>query len=293
MKNLALLTLFFCCIFFTSSAQLPNAGFEEWDSASVVNGVKIYNPVNWYSRNADMVGIGRTSPVSLTKDAHSGSYAIKITTSFDDNDELAGTLSSGSKAPFGDPKQAAFEEKFKLTGRIKSYSAWYKYTPATEMDSFTVRIAFYLRGKAYGAAYFTGGATNVYKQFLWTLTYPDNIEMADSAKFLIFSSKYTGNEGTELILDDIEVQYKTPTGIEDITQPAWSVYPNPAEDKMNLFGIPPKVRAIVVANSQGTVVKEPELTQNSIDVSDLKPGFYWLTLKDEDGNQSTVKFAKQ
>lgn len=293
MKNSGLLASILSCAFFTASAQISNAGFEEWDSASVVNGVRIYNPVNWYSQNAEMVGIGRTSPVSLTTDAHSGSFAVKITTKLDDNTKSAGTLATGNTAPLGDPAKAAYEEKFKLSGRIKSYSAWYKYTPATATDSFIVMLAFYLKGKSYGSAYFTGGATNEYKQFTWTLSYPDNIQAADSAKFLIFSSTYTGNIGTELILDDIAVQYKTPTGIEEEAKVQWNIYPNPVEDEMTLFGIPPKVRTIIITNSTGAIVKKPAISQNKIDVSDLKEGFYWLTMMDEEGSQSTVKFSKR
>jgi Secretion system C-terminal sorting domain len=292
MKNVGLLTAV-CFAFFTASAQISNAGFEEWDSASVVNGVRIYNPVNWYSQNAEMVGIGRTSPVSLTTDAHSGSYAVKITTRMDDNEKLAGTLSTGNKTYMGDPAKAAEEEKFKLNGRIKSYSAWYKYTPASAVDSFMVKLVLYLKGKAYGSAYFTGGATNEYKQFIWTLTYPDNIQPPDSAKFLIYSSIFTGNAGTELILDDLDVQYKTPTATAEVTKPVWSIYPNPVEDEMTFFGIPPKVRNIIVTNSMGAVVKQGSIKENKMEVSDLKGGFYWLSMQDDEGTVSTLKFFKQ
>ena len=140
----------------------------------------------------------KTSPVSRSTDAHSGMYAVKITAKLDDNDKSAGALYSGNKAPIGDPTKSAYEEKFKLNGRIKSYSAWYKYSPADPMDSFIVMMTFYLKGKPYGSAYYTGGATNVYQQFVWTLAYPDNIEPADSAKFIILSSSVPGNAGSEL-----------------------------------------------------------------------------------------------
>ncbi len=278
-------------ICFTVSAQLSNAGFEAWDSASVVNGVKIYNPLNWYSRNTEMVGIGKTSPVSLTTDAHTGSYAVKITTKLDDGDKSAGMLASGNNPP-GEPSKSQYEDKFKLTGRIKSYSGWYKYTPASAMDSFVIMIAFYRNGQSYGSAYYTGGATSVYKQFVWALTYPDNIPMADSARFLVYSSSYQNNTGTELILDDMDVQYKTPTGIDEVSQTSLVVYPNPVTDRINLFGVPPKIRAIIIANSQGIKVKELLENEGSVDVSDLEQGFYWLILEDENGIQSTVKFSK-
>jgi hypothetical protein len=293
MKKLGLLTIVFGCVLHAAQAQVTNTGFEEWDSAGVVNGIKIYNPVNWFSRNAEMAAIGKAVPVTLTTDAHSGSFAVKITSKPDDGEKSAGVLYSGNKAPLGDPTQTAYEDKFKLTGRIKSYSAWYKYSPATPTDSFIVMIAFYLRGQAYGSAYYTGGASNGYQQFVWTLTYPDNIPPADSAKFLIFSSSVSGNTASELILDDIAVQYKTPTGTEAIEKPIWSIYPNPVDDHMTLLGFPPKVRAILVANSMGAVVKQPAFAGNSIDVSDLKEGFYWLTVVDENGTQSTIKFAKR
>ena len=95
------------------------------------------------------------------------------------------------------------------------------------------------------------------------------------------------------IIDDIAVQYKTPTGIDEVEKASWSLFPNPAKDKITLFGIPPKVRALILTNSVGAIVKESAIVENKMDVSELVAGFYFITILDEDGNRSTVKFLKQ
>ena len=292
MKKIIVCIIAFSASLFSAYAQLPNAGFEGWDSATVVNGIRIYNPQKWTSRNVEMAGVGKDIPVSLTTDAHSGSYAVKITSTLDDNEKYAGVLASGENTGL-DLSQMDKGEKFKLTGKIKSFSAWYKYKPASSLDSFRVYLLFFLGGQNYGSAYYTGGATDTYQQFTWTLSYPDNIPKPDSAKFVIMASTYDGNEGTELILDDLDVQYKTTTGIEEAKKEAkLSVYPNPAVDHITLFGIPPKVRAVLVANSHGAIVKDKVDVNDEIQIGDLKPGLYWLLLQDEAGVQSTIKFNK-
>lgn len=48
-----------------SNAQIPNAGFENWDS----NG----NPVDWWTNNAP----GVFTTITKTSDAHSGSWAVE------------------------------------------------------------------------------------------------------------------------------------------------------------------------------------------------------------------------
>lgn len=291
MKKITLLVSIFCCIG-AAHAQLSNPGFEDWDSLSIVNGIKVYNPMNWFSRNAEMIGIGKTAPVAITNDAHSGKFAVKITSILDDNEKYAGMLASGYSEG-QTTEQLDRGEKFKLTGKIKSYSGWYKYTPASELDSFIVMLKFYRNGSSYGSAYYTGGATTEYKQFVWELSYPSNIPMPDSAKFVIVSSTYDGNEGSELIIDDIAVQYHTATGIHDVASiPSLEVYPNPASDHIALFGLPPKVRSILVANSQGVVVKEKTQEENDVDITGLPSGFYCIIIVDQDGKQSAVKFTK-
>lgn len=291
MKKITLLTVVLC-FFWAAHAQLPNPGFEDWDSLTVVNGIRVYDPMHWYSRNTEMIGIGKTAPVSMTTDAHSGKYAVKITSVMDDNEKYAGMLASGYSEG-QTTEELDRGEKFKLTGRIKSYSGWYKYTPASELDSFIVMLKFYKNGLSYGSAYYAGGATTEYKHFVWELSYPSNIPSPDSAKFVIISSAYGGNEGTELIIDDIEVQYHTPTGLSHVeSNPSIAIYPNPAVDHITLFGLPPKVRSILVANSKGVIVKDAVMKENELDVTHLPSGFYCIVIVDNDGNQSAIKFTK-
>jgi hypothetical protein len=154
-------------------------------------------------------------------------------------------------------------------------------------------LRFYLKGQGYGSAYFKGGATSEYKQFVWQLSYPSNIQMPDSAKFLIVSSSYEGNDGTTLILDDLSIQYKATSGQNALhAGPTFDLYPNPVSENVTLFGLPPKVRSILLANSMGSVVKEVSEDRREITMVDLPSGIYWLTVIDEQGASSTQKISK-
>ena len=62
-------TIFCFCLFISYSlhlnAQVPNSGFEDWDS----NG----EPVGWYTNNAP----GVFTTITKSSDAHSGSWAVE------------------------------------------------------------------------------------------------------------------------------------------------------------------------------------------------------------------------
>jgi hypothetical protein len=263
----------------TTVAQVSNAGFEDWDSLSFVDNQRIYDPIEWLSTNQEMVSIGKSQPISISTDAHTGSHAALITSMVDDGEMQNAILVS---------------EKFPLTGRIKYFEAWYKYTPVNT-DSFRVHLALYKNGQNYGQAYIiTGDPKNEYTKIHWELTYPDNVPAPDSARFLIYASIYNDSEGSELLIDDMSVGYQA-TGLDDVKDlPRVTAFPNPAVDQITLLGYhPPKRMYYSMHNSKGALVKQGTVDGASMSVGDLAPGLYFVQLNDEDGWNQQLKFLKQ
>jgi hypothetical protein len=271
-------------------AQLPNAGFEQWDSSSVVNNHKVYEPVNWLTTNADMASLNLAQPVSITTDAHSGKYAVKITSAIDDQGLQAGIIVSG-KTYSGNFQQSNAGEKFKLTGRISSFDGYYKYD-AMPGDSFRIVLAFYYKGSFYGRAFFQGGHTSTYTKF--------NLELAkyngvapDSAKFIIYSSISNFSAGSKLFLDDMNIGFVIPTGIDEPNQtPEISIYPNPSTDQITIRGITGKETSYIIRDSKGSTQQQGTLSaQYQINTTGLSEGLYFLELKTENGSLPVKKFT--
>jgi hypothetical protein len=272
-------------------AQLPNGGFEQWDSSTVVNGQKIYNPVNWLTNNADMAGLGQLQPTGITTDAHSGNYAVKITSGIDDQGMQAGMLVSGNTYS-GAYDQSNVGEKFKLTGRIASFEGYYKYD-AQESDSFRIVLAFYRKGVYFGRAYYQGGQTANYTKFNLQLINFSG-PAPDSAKFIIYASYSNLSSGSKLYLDDMNVGYTT--GINDINGvlPQISIYPNPANDVIKVEGISEVNVQYTIADLKGAIVATGKLPdERTLDISKLNQGMYFLQLIDETGNTAVQKFIRQ
>lgn len=263
----------------TTTAQVPNPGFEDWDSLSFVNNQRIYDPMDWISTNGEMVSIGKSQPISISTDARTGSYAAKLVSMIDDGETQNAILASA---------------KFPLTGRIKYFDAWYKYTPVNT-DSFRVYIGLFKNGQHYGSAYFIAGEPKAeYTRIHWELSYPDNVPAPDSAQFLIYASIYNDSEGSELLIDDMSVGYQA-TGTDELEgAPQVTTYPNPANDQITFLGYhPPKRTLFTVRNSKGAIVKQGSLDGNSMPVSDLAPGIYFVQLGDDNGWNHQLKFMKQ
>lgn len=69
------------------------------------------------------------------------------------------------------------------------------------------------------------------------------------------------------------------------------VSPNPFVDNVNFYGL--DVKSVSVIDASGRTVKTLEVSQNTVDLADLKSGLYVLLLQHKDGTTSTVKVIKK
>ncbi|MES2381044.1 MAG: T9SS type A sorting domain-containing protein [Bacteroidota bacterium] len=288
MKKLYYTLALLCGLSTAAFAQVPNPGFESWDSLSIVNNKRIYNPTGWFSTNADMVGNGFEQPVTMSTDARTGTYAVQITASLDDAGKQAAILSTGSSVSFDFSKDQG--EKIALQGKIKSFQLYYKYLTAIN-DSFMVYLAMYKDGQYYGQAYTKRGQANTYQKLLVELNYPSTVAPPDSAKLFIFASTQN-NAGSILTIDDVSIGYAN-TGIANITKKRLGVYPNPAKNNITVSDNDMQNASYKIIDNQGQVAQEGILENNQINTANLTQGVYMIQMETPTADYQQVKFIKE
>jgi len=74
-----------------------------------------------------------------------------------------------------------------------------------------------------------------------------------------------------------------------------SLYPNPANDFINITGLSDKLQSIVIYGISGALIREipSPATTKSIDITALQSGMYFLSIQTENGGHTTKKFIKQ
>ncbi|MFT6981926.1 MAG: polyhydroxybutyrate depolymerase [Crocinitomicaceae bacterium] len=81
---------------------------------------------------------------------------------------------------------------------------------------------------------------------------------------------------------------------EETLNPSLSVYPNPAENKLQIDGLENlnDLRKLVITDLSGAVLITAESADNGIDISELSCGFYLIHIEHATGKRS-IKFTKQ
>lgn len=273
-------------------AQIPNPGFEQWDSSLVVSGVKIINPQGWYSSNEFFVGIGMTQSCFMSNDAHSGDFALQLMSKSDDSDEQGTFITSGNDIGQGpsDPSAA----KFKLEGRINGFEGYYKYAPVG-VDSFRVFLALYRGGQYLGQSFiYISEATTTYKKFFWPVNYPSTITPPDSAKFIIEPSVINGSDGSVLTIDDLGITYGFNTGLNDNDVAVqFELYPNPTTKSLTIK-LNESLNEVTykIFDAKGVLVSDGKYNGDEIDVADLPEGLYNILVQTSSGKTSNKTWIK-
>ncbi|MFD1062252.1 T9SS type A sorting domain-containing protein [Winogradskyella litorisediminis] len=78
----------------------------------------------------------------------------------------------------------------------------------------------------------------------------------------------------------------------DFKQTSFVVYPNPAQNVLNIKGINTLKEVTLYDLTGKLVLKNTDLSSNTIDLSNLKVGIYMVRIIDEFGNTSTQKIMK-
>ena len=85
----------------------------------------------------------------------------------------------------------------------------------------------------------------------------------------------------------------TPLNISGYNLQAVSIYPNPANDNINIIAQDP-LDSIVIYNAIGQLVSKtmsPIQSQTQVNITDLPKGVYFVQIK-KDSSERTIKFIK-
>lgn len=293
MKKIKLLSLATVTASLAMAQQVvPNGNFEQWDSLSIVDNVRIYNPVGWSSYNSSLIEGGESfQPVEMTSDAHSGSYAVKISAKAGTAKGMPGVLFSGEEV---DPEKG---EGFAITGKIDKVEGYYKYAP-DGTDSATIAILFFKDGQQIGGAVnIIKQAAGTYTKFSLQLQYQAGAPDPDAAKIYVFAAGPANVESNSVLyLDDLNFIYKSATGLRENTPEAkaLTLYPSPASGTISVLnGALTGETNYTIVDMQGKVQLKGILSNNEIAVYDLATGVYLLQAIAGDGTVFQSRFVKQ
>jgi hypothetical protein len=223
----------------TVTAQaIPNAGFETW-----VDQMFFEEPENWATFNAAVVLFeDLDAPVTQSTDAHSGTYAARVTNrvgDFDDdgdNDTLAGVMFTGHINIITETIVAGWP----FTARPDSLVGWTKYaTPGNDNYRIGVTLTKWNpvthETDEIGTGIYTGGAAAAYGRFHVAIDYVST-ETPDTALIMVTSSADEDAvvAGSDLFVDDLAFVTNNTAGLETLKNADFAVYPNPANNQLEV-----------------------------------------------------------
>ncbi|MDB5285008.1 MAG: hypothetical protein JWO06_4083 [Bacteroidota bacterium] len=188
-------------------AQIPNAGFETWTSGSCTPLFTTYNyedPNSWGTINV-LTCQGGAFTTTKTADAHSGSYALQLSTISIFFQTAPGICATGTV----NQTTQNIDGGFAINTRPSFLKGWYKYAPSGT-DQFSVAVNFYtgaaISANVVGSGSFTTlAAANSYTEFTVPITYTSSATI-DSAQITILCSypdQNTAQAGSTAKVDDL------------------------------------------------------------------------------------------
>ncbi len=205
MKNIIYLSLLILSIFlssnmFSQDVQVPNGGFENWNS-----NILFYNPTGFYTSNNDASNLSFIN-VSKSTDKYQGTYAVKIETKGTIDFINPGSIVSGEPNPIlgDDPYIGGFPFSY-IPDSITGY---FKYN-LTGNDSAIIFVIFKNNGQYINTNYDVFkiyGIQETYKKLSFKIS--NLSETPDSVIIGIMSSNPNGasnNPGNWIIADNISL----------------------------------------------------------------------------------------
>ena len=188
-------------------AQIPNPGFENWTSGSCTPLFTTYNyndPVSWGTINV-LTCQGGAFTTTQSTDAHSGTYALQLTTVNVIIQTAPGICATGTI----NQNTQNIDGGFAINYRPSFLKGWFKYTPSGT-DQFSVSVDFYtgttISTNVIGSGSFTTSSTvGSYTEFTVPITYTSGAQV-DSAQITIlcsFPSQNTAQVGSTSLVDDL------------------------------------------------------------------------------------------
>lgn len=274
--------LFFVALFlttFNSNAQIPNSGFENWNSFS-----GYMEPQGWATTNPS--GMYTVTQSTDHFPASIGNYSAKIECDTSYNYACAFLMTNS----IGDPHPA-----FPISGHPTSFTGYYKFFSLNN-DSMFIRIQLFMNGNIVSEGQFYQISTvsdwDFFNIQLSPYTNADSGCVVISTSNLIQSNSVDSSDyicrpnGNSIVYVDNLNFDNLITSVSDQSalNHLLNIYPNPASDIISLdidFVGNSESTEVNIFNLTGKLVKSEILNQdvNQVDISNLSNGIYVVSVK--------------
>ncbi len=106
--------------------------------------------------------------------------------------------------------------------------------------------------------------------------------------------EFENKGGNNLYIDNVNLVDPAMVGINLLDKNSLRVYPNPAQDILNIITNGKDWQTYHILNTIGQELSQGIFNENvTIDISNLAPGVYWFSLRDTAANSQVIKFVKQ
>jgi len=269
--------------------QVPNTDFELWTNISIAE------PQGWTTYNTDVyTHFGKKLQAEKTTDKYLGTYALKLTTLYVDNNSSVSSITNGSNS------QSGYFGGIPFNRQIDTLIGYYKYTPSGP-DSAYVNIGFSKAGSTfdYKNKWLLPASSYTYFELPFTLS-----QAPDTARIDIASSKWpvlSTYNGSQLILD--ELRWKSiVTGVPENSKRSLqhTVFPVPAKNYVDISLVleQPAALELSIYDSNGKCVYKNTPGQYPtgknvirINTGSLSSGNYYYTLTDTDRQMGSGKIV--
>lgn len=266
----------------------PNAGFENWNAVG-----NRFDPADWNNLNPSTAIIGvLTCARASGADAHSGNYAIKLTTKLIPGFNIIanGIASTGTlitTPPYGVSGGIAY------TGRPDSITGWYKYTPAgTDQGFVELQLLGATNTDTIGYVRFeTPNATvSTYTRFAAAVNYLSTATPSNSI-WILSSSKGVGPVvNSQIFIDDIAMVFNSSSVNTINSKNEVTILGNVIKEKIRFNYKNTGVYQFRLIDTAGRIVADTQLNsqQSTVDVTSLD-GLYFYTIENSTGIINTGK----
>ena len=301
-KSLLLLCLAFPFVMLQAQTVIYSDNFDSYTAGQQLC---TQNGTNWGTWN-NTPGTAEDAYIS-TEQAVSGSNSLKIEGTSDIiyrfNNQTSGVYeidfnyyvpSSGNGAYFNiqhftQPGQEwAFECAFYINGMAYLNQAQNPVTFNFPNDAwFPVKIVIDLDND--DVTLLINGESVETSPFSYTAENENGTCQLGSINF--FAGSAMPNASGTYYVDDIVVSQLPATGIQEHSNSSIRLYPNPATDLLNISS-EKEIQHAEIMNIDGQLVKTISSQFNSIGISDLSDGLYFVKIYTENGTE-TLKFIKK
>ncbi len=241
--------------------QVPNSSFEQWEQDNTTG---TFEPVGWDTKNMALYG---DTNVRRSNSPKTGNLACGLKTNFIANViVLPGMLYTTF---------AISQRPSTLTGYIKGNLA----LDDTSLVYVTVKKDTTVIGEGF---FYTTQSLNNYIKFIVPLNYTSQDD-PDSCTILVLGGTGSTMDDTASfsVVDDFALTYPSTRVTTLKSETDFTVYPNPTNGLLTV-STDRAYQSITIYTSTGQKINTFQTTE-SIDVSDLAEGLYFIVLTDDNG----------